>query len=423
MRLGMLGRGSAGRPPLKVGTNTSGGGDIDDFNIPTTQAECDYFADRRARIVRINFRWERVQPTVNAALNTTNRDKLTAMVDFALNRGLIPYINAMQYGGRYIPGNATGDITAAATAYKLGDGTLATDYSDFADFWDRISNLFTGAGYEGVIFGLSNEPESIPINGNGDETSAWVAAANEAISAIRGNGANHLITIEGNGWNNAKVFATMDMTGSSSTGTWQQWERWYVGASYAAATKRGTISRVTDPATTTPDFELYYEDPWTELAGGETVTGETSGASCTAGTPTEPWYGNQSGKTFHNDIVDSANNWIAEVHNYPDAGHGSEGTALSATILRDQMRNVIENYCKRYGRKVMVGEWASLDVAGDDTDCATDFVQYCKTEERAHIHSLIWWESRNNAETASAYNIPHDTTEDARLAWMDMEEQ
>jgi endoglucanase len=73
-------------------------------------------------------------------------------------------------------------------------GTAALPNAAFADFWSRLAGQFKDN--DRVIFGLMNEPNSMP-------TEQWLSAANAAIAAIRQTGAENLVLVPGNAWTGA----------------------------------------------------------------------------------------------------------------------------------------------------------------------------------------------------------------------------
>jgi endoglucanase len=73
-------------------------------------------------------------------------------------------------------------------------GSASVPDSAFADLWSRLAADYSGNSH--VIFGLMNEPNTMP-------TEQWVGAANAAIAAIRSAGASNLMLVPGNGWTGA----------------------------------------------------------------------------------------------------------------------------------------------------------------------------------------------------------------------------
>jgi endoglucanase len=147
-----------------------------DYTWPTNQ-EIDYFASRGMNIVRVSFRWERMQLTLNGPLDATYLAALDGLVAHAALKGV----------------KVLFDPHNSARYYEDIVGSDLPD-SDFADFWSRMATHYVGK--ENVIFGLTNEPHDMP-------TEQWVDAANAAIVAIRAAGADQMIFVPGNGYTGA----------------------------------------------------------------------------------------------------------------------------------------------------------------------------------------------------------------------------
>lgn len=143
-----------------------------------TQTEVDYFQGRRMNVLRLPFRWERLQRTLNAAFDATELSHLDGFVSGATAKGMYVVLDPHNYA-RY-----NGNL--------VGSGSLPN--SAFADFWSRLATLYKSNPH--VIFALMNEPNTMA-------TEQWVSAANAAIAAIRSTGASNLILVPGNAWTGA----------------------------------------------------------------------------------------------------------------------------------------------------------------------------------------------------------------------------
>jgi endoglucanase len=147
------------------------------YTYPTA-AEVDYFVGKGMNTFRLPFRWERLQQTLNGPFNAAELGRLDAFVDYATGRGAYVVLDPHNYARYY------GSV--------IGGG--AVPHFSFADFWSRLSNEYKDN--EHVIFGLMNEPNTMP-------TEQWRDAANAAIAAIRNTGATNLILVPGNAWTGA----------------------------------------------------------------------------------------------------------------------------------------------------------------------------------------------------------------------------
>jgi hypothetical protein len=101
------------------------------------------------KIIRVPFRWERIQPTRNAALDATELSRLTAVVTAANSAGMKVVLDVHNYGRYIVSGGA--------------ELVLGTDIpaADLVDLWTRLSTAFKGN--PGVYaYGLMNEPHDLP---------------------------------------------------------------------------------------------------------------------------------------------------------------------------------------------------------------------------------------------------------------------
>ncbi|WP_267427685.1 cellulase family glycosylhydrolase [Methylobacterium sp. GC_Met_2] len=80
-------------------------------------------------------------------------------------------------------------------------GSSPQSVADFASEWSQISSKFSGQS--NVIFGLMNEP-------NVQTATEWLAGANAAIQAIRGNGATQMVLVPGSYWDGAWSWTVSD---------------------------------------------------------------------------------------------------------------------------------------------------------------------------------------------------------------------
>ncbi|MEO7432394.1 MAG: glycoside hydrolase family 5 protein [Dokdonella sp.] len=153
-----------------------------DYTWPTN-AELDYFRSRGMNVVRVAFKWERMQAALNAPLEANYLASLDAVVAHASTIGLHVILDPHNYA-RY-----RGNVV----------GTPDVPDSALADFWSRLSAHFVGN--DALIFGLMNEPHGMP-------TEQWAQAANAAIVAIRSTGAQQLILVPGNAWTGAHSWSS-----------------------------------------------------------------------------------------------------------------------------------------------------------------------------------------------------------------------
>lgn len=138
----------------------------------------DYVAAKGMNVIRVPFRWERIQPTLNGELDPAEYRRLADVVHYATAKKLFVILdvhNYAAYGGKPV-GSAEVPVVA------------------FADLWKRLAGKFKKETQVG--FGLMNEPKGLP-------TETWLAATNAAIAQIRAAGARNLVFVPGNGWTGA----------------------------------------------------------------------------------------------------------------------------------------------------------------------------------------------------------------------------
>lgn len=142
------------------------------------EADFKRYADMDIKLVRLPFRWERLQPKLNTELNAAELGRLMNTLDHASKHGvqvILDMHNYYRYFGKLI---ASGDVPISA----------------FADSWQRIaqkvSNHSALYGY-----GLMNEPHS--TNGK------WPEAALAASKAIRQIDRDGWIYVAGDRWSSA----------------------------------------------------------------------------------------------------------------------------------------------------------------------------------------------------------------------------
>ncbi|HJS07622.1 MAG TPA: glycoside hydrolase family 5 protein [Pirellulales bacterium] len=145
------------------------------YPLPAT---IDYFAAKGMNTLRIPFRWERMQRALETELDAGELKRLDAVVEQATGRGM----------------NVVLDVHNYAAYGERPIGTPEVPVPALGDLWRRLAERYKGN--ERVIFGLMNEPKSLP-------TETWLQAANAAIAAIRQAGARNLILVPGNGWTGA----------------------------------------------------------------------------------------------------------------------------------------------------------------------------------------------------------------------------
>jgi endoglucanase len=153
-----------------------------DYTYPT-HSEVDYFVGKGMNIIRLPFRWERLQPSEFVSLDSTELGRMDDFVSYATGKGATVLLDPHNYARYYSDSNIIGTASVPATAFQ--------------DFWSKLAAHYKNNNR--VIFGLMNEPNTMT-------TELWRDDANAAIAAIRGTGASNLILVPGNAWTGASTW-------------------------------------------------------------------------------------------------------------------------------------------------------------------------------------------------------------------------
>lgn len=194
--------------PVKyMGVNIAGGGfgsvapppGVSGWYMYPNHLEMDFFAAKGMNIIRVPFRWERVQRILNGPLETAELARIDEVVTYAVSKGLHVLLDPHNFGAYY--GVRIGQTPVSPA--------IAPTAENLADFWSKLAPRYIDN--PNVIFGLMNEPSSISMQ-------VWLDAANKSIAAIRTTGATNQIFVPGNYWDSAASWLK-DQGGGQSNGT------------------------------------------------------------------------------------------------------------------------------------------------------------------------------------------------------------
>lgn len=148
-----------------------------DYTWPTT-VEVDYFMSKGMNTFRVNFMWERLQPTAYGPFATTYAAKLNTLVTYITSKNGNVLLNPQNFARYY------GQVI----------GSAQVPNAMFTDFWTKLATIYKANPR--VMFGLVNEPHDLPAM-------QWAGSANAAIVGIRSTGATNLITVPNVSWTSA----------------------------------------------------------------------------------------------------------------------------------------------------------------------------------------------------------------------------
>jgi len=155
------------------------------------QGTFNYLASRGYTVARTGFRWERIQSTLNGALDSAELARITAAVASAAAAGMKTVLDLHNYC-MY--------VTAGGVRML---GTSALPVSAFTDVWSRIATAFKNSPNV-LAYSLMNEPHDMPMSPLGTPAAQhWEAAAQLAVDAIRATGDTHEIHVSLYEWGHA----------------------------------------------------------------------------------------------------------------------------------------------------------------------------------------------------------------------------
>lgn len=158
-----------------------------------------YFAEQGITLLRVPFRWERIQPRLSMPLDTAELDRLVKFVGWAKAHAATVVLDVQNFGRYRLRWD--GKPTDVIIDQAFGAERPVTR-EHFADLWGRLSAAFRD---EPVVeaYGLMNEPHDM-----GD--SDWKGISQTALDAIRATGDKKLVFIPGESYSNSDRFAEIN---------------------------------------------------------------------------------------------------------------------------------------------------------------------------------------------------------------------
>ncbi len=154
--------------------------------IYPTEVDLDYFLDNGIHLIRLPFKWERLQHDLNASLNPEELLRLTTFMEAARERDMLVILDLHNYARRQVNGET----------FVIGTGPVEVEH--LTDFWKRLAiELKT---YKPTIYGfaLMNEPYGL------NHPSEWFEMAQSSIYGIREVDQETTILVGGNDWSSAE---------------------------------------------------------------------------------------------------------------------------------------------------------------------------------------------------------------------------
>lgn len=145
-----------------------------DYVYPSSK-ELAFVAAQGANLIRLPFRWERLQPQLGQAFNTAELQRLQTTIAQAQLQDLCVLLDVHNYAKYY------------------GDAITSPVQQDaFVKLWVDLATALDNPEY--VALGLMNEPAHIPL-------ADWATLAKRTLAAVRAAGLTHVVMVGGGGWN------------------------------------------------------------------------------------------------------------------------------------------------------------------------------------------------------------------------------
>ena len=155
--------------------------------------ELDYFKKKGLTLVRLPFKWERLQPQLFGPLDIVELSRLKEFVSAAEERNMKVILDLHNYARRKIDGKSIVIGTNGLTAEHL------------ADFWKRLVREMRG--YTNIYgHGIMNEPHDL------SDSLTWFEMVQTSIIAIREVDMKNTIIVGGNDWSSAERWPYMSDT-------------------------------------------------------------------------------------------------------------------------------------------------------------------------------------------------------------------
>ncbi|MCU1545992.1 MAG: endoglucanase [Homoserinimonas sp.] len=176
---------------LEFGTesnfNSGAPGVIGEAYFEEPEASFAYLARRGVTLVRLPFRWERLQPTPFGDFAAESLDQLRRALDSAAANGIQVILDLHNYGYHESP---SGPL-------QVGTDRLPADA--LTDVWLKLSTEFQS--HDALYaYGLMNEPHDFAHTGNLSGAEFWEQISQEVLTSIRNAGDETLIMVPGYNW-------------------------------------------------------------------------------------------------------------------------------------------------------------------------------------------------------------------------------
>ncbi len=158
------------------------------YNVEYTypnEDELDYFQSKGLRLIRLPFRWERIQTTLGGPLNQDELNRIKDFVNLAGTKNMVVLLDLHNYA-RYRLNNVDQII-----------GSTNVTLNHIKDLWTKLAQEFhSNTAVWG--YGIMNEPNNM------DSDTHWLNIAQTIIDGIRSVDMDTKIVVGGDSWSSAE---------------------------------------------------------------------------------------------------------------------------------------------------------------------------------------------------------------------------
>ena len=172
---------------------------IDDGYHYDGESSLDYLAGRGWTNVWLPIRWERIQPTLEGALDATELGLITDYLDAAQSAGLDVTLDLHNFGLYYTGGGTAGAASATGTRTALTSAGLV-------DVWERIMGSAIGSHAALSAVSIMCEPQST----GGLTRAVWRTASQNTVTAIRAINTDVTVYVSGWDWSSLEFWSSTE---------------------------------------------------------------------------------------------------------------------------------------------------------------------------------------------------------------------
>ncbi len=159
-----------------------------------TAAAMDYYQAKGFRLIRLPFRWERIQSSLGGPLNPVEMRRMDAVLQMAADRGMLVVLDMHNFSDYYIAG----------VKHKVGMPGSAVTAAHFTDVWRRLVRHYQAIPeFSEIIYAYDVMNEPTYYNGDPTSVTVWPALAQQVVNAIRETDPVSYIMISGDGYSQA----------------------------------------------------------------------------------------------------------------------------------------------------------------------------------------------------------------------------